>query len=177
MAGVAAASCFDYNDDGSVGPSSYTVAISGNGIDGILKLNVIGVEKHPEYNPNSFANNLAIVKLDMITAQDISYTVGDLPSEWPQHYFVHRSMFDDLSAWNDANIIEDTLADTDACGAASPLFRENESDFVCNMATRKSFTDSNCVLPYKYVVGFQDANIAQLGFYSHSAIQEDTGFC
>ncbi|KAJ2142784.1 hypothetical protein IW136_001854, partial [Coemansia sp. RSA 678] len=45
------------------------------------------------------------------------------------------------------------------------------------MATRVSFSDGNCVLPYKYVAGHKDTDVIQLGFYSHSAIKEDTGFC
>ncbi|KAJ2169266.1 hypothetical protein GGH15_000675 [Coemansia sp. RSA 562] len=177
QAGVAAASCFKFDDDGYTDPSTYTVIVGGGGIDGSLRLYVTKIEKHPNYNPNSFANNLAIVTFGAINNPDITYQIGDIPSEWPGLYFVHRSLIEDQFSWNDANIIEDTLADSEACGAASPLFRENNMDFICNMATRVSFSDGNCVLPYKYVVGHRDTDVIQLGFYSHSAIKEATGFC
>ncbi|KAJ2124296.1 hypothetical protein IW147_001842 [Coemansia sp. RSA 720] len=150
QAGVAAASCFNYDDDGNADPGTYTVIVGGGGIDGSLRLYVTKIEKHPDYNPNTFANNLAIVTFGAINQQDITYNVGDIPSEWPGFYFVHRSLVNDEYSWNDANIVEDTLADSEACGAASPLFRENNKDFICNMATRVSFSDGNCVLPYNH---------------------------
>ncbi|KAJ2544471.1 hypothetical protein GGF49_001220 [Coemansia sp. RSA 1853] len=120
QAGVAAASCFNYDDDGNADPGTYTVIVGGGGIDGSLRLYVTKIEKHPDYNPNTFANNLAIVTFGAINQQDITYNVGDIPSEWPGFYFVHRSLVNDEYSWNDANIVEDTLADSEACGAASP---------------------------------------------------------
>ncbi|KAJ2295751.1 hypothetical protein IWW55_005341, partial [Coemansia sp. RSA 2706] len=59
-AGVAAASCFEYNDDGSVDATPYSVVVGNGGVDGALKLTINSVEKHPAYDPKTFANNLAV---------------------------------------------------------------------------------------------------------------------
>ncbi|KAJ1734650.1 hypothetical protein LPJ61_000955, partial [Coemansia biformis] len=178
-AGVAAASCFEYNADGSVDPLQYSVAVGGGGgLDAAgLQLPVKSVVPHPGYDQRMFANNIAVVTFGNITAENAAYRVGDLPSEWPGFYFVHRSLDANNGAWNDYRVAEGMPADPAACGLASPLFAQNQRDFICNTATLTSMYNSACVLPYKYVVGAGNGQSAQLGLYSHSAVKGNMPFC
>ncbi|KAJ2848900.1 hypothetical protein IWW36_003004, partial [Coemansia brasiliensis] len=174
--GVAAASCFKYNGD-EIDESRYSIMVGNGGID---KQNVTAskIIPHPDYDSDTFANNLAVIKFSKLSINnEAGFQVGDLPSEWPNFYYVHHTLQADHATWNEPNVAQDGLADFDACGAASPLFKANNFDFICNSAVRRSFSDENCVLPYKFVVGYNSEKQAQLGFYSHSAIDGDNDFC
>ncbi|KAJ2452652.1 hypothetical protein EV183_002803 [Coemansia sp. RSA 2336] len=174
--GVAAASCFEYNGD-EVDNSPYSVMLGNGGIDS-QNVTVTNIIPHPDYDSDTFANNLAIVKFSKANINSgAGFQVGDWPSEWPSFYFIHRTLQADQATWNEPNVIQDELASSDACGTASPLFKANNFDFICNSAVRQSFTDENCVLPYKFVVGYNSDKQAQLGFYSHSAIDGEGDFC
>ncbi|KAJ1750650.1 hypothetical protein LPJ79_002755 [Coemansia sp. RSA 1821] len=173
--GVAAASCFEYDGD-EVDESRYSVIVGNGGID-IQNVTATKIIPHPDYDSNTFANNLAVIKFSKVNINSgAGFQVGDWPSEWPNFYYIHRTLQADHATWNEPNVIQDELADSAACSAASPLFKANNFDFICNSAVRQSFTGENCVLPYKFVVGYNSDQQAQLGFYSHSAIDGDGDF-
>ncbi|KAJ2773936.1 hypothetical protein IWQ56_000796 [Coemansia nantahalensis] len=177
-AAVAAANCFDGIADGKIDASPYTIAVGGDGLDAAnIRTPVRSVAVHPNYNPQLFSNNIAVVVFDKVAADGAAFQVGDLPSEWPAFDFVYRSLNEKNAAWDSHRVVRDTLADTAACGHASRLFAQNQRDFICNTATLQSPHNSACVLPYRNVIGVGGGHGAQLGLYSHSAIPDGTEFC
>ncbi|KAI9502673.1 hypothetical protein BX070DRAFT_235714 [Coemansia spiralis] len=153
--GIAAASCFDYaggNVDLSV---KYFVMMSSNTqIAAFGTYAVQVVTPHPNYNPTTYANNIAVLKLTTLT------------NVMPYHF--------------NAPIVATTNAtsDTTACSAASAVYAKNPDGFVCSTLTVTSYLNTACVAPYGSVYGVNSPNSAKLGaLFSHSAIYGSGGYC
>ncbi|KAJ2776302.1 hypothetical protein H4R18_005741 [Coemansia javaensis] len=65
-AGVAAASCFDYGQSGQVNAAPYSIATGGQAQPVANRAQITVVAKHPGYDPQSFANNTAVVRFNEI---------------------------------------------------------------------------------------------------------------
>ncbi|KAJ2436829.1 hypothetical protein IWW46_005592, partial [Coemansia sp. RSA 2440] len=88
--GVVAASCLDYVGN-TVDPNVvYYVGLSKNVNDVYGNLQLETIIPHPNYNPNTFENNVAIVMGVTNPAYDFENKIADWPLDWTNYYFVHR---------------------------------------------------------------------------------------
>ncbi|KAJ1725851.1 hypothetical protein LPJ61_005615 [Coemansia biformis] len=177
-AGVAAASCFDYDEKGKADVSRYSLATGGSAQPTGSRLQLTSVTKHSGYNPTTFSNNIAVVQFAVAALPDpMRVGVGTAPTKWSRKILVHRALTDDGFSWLDYETTSGAAADASACGAASTLFQNYQSDYLCSITTRTSMYNQQCVMPYKYVLAVNGESLSQLGFYSHSAIQDATNYC
>ncbi|KAJ2761566.1 hypothetical protein H4S06_001134 [Coemansia sp. BCRC 34490] len=181
--GVAAASCFDYVNN-EVNPNiGYTVLVSTGtaegGVSGAYK--ATKVTHHPDYNPDTYANNIAVMQFTAIPGFDFTKAIADWPAEWKQYFFVHRSLTNVMPyVFNDpkVSVVDVGADDTSGCTSASAIYAANTDNYICNMLTVPSYVNTNCVAPYGSVYGVADPNPAQLGaVFSHSAIYGTSGYC
>ncbi|KAJ2080925.1 hypothetical protein H4R24_002725 [Coemansia sp. RSA 988] len=176
-AGVMAASCIDIEKFNS-GDVEFTIAIGLNSVELQGPFDIQDITPHDGYNPDTFANNIAVVQFDDISGIH-NYNIAGDAGGWGGFTFVHRTLSGDNGQWNGYHWFEGGPTDTASCSKASTLFEENTSDLMCNRANHISIYDSNCNMPFKYVVAHSSstANTAQLGFYSHTAAPAGDGFC
>ncbi|KAJ2617548.1 hypothetical protein EV177_000511 [Coemansia sp. RSA 1804] len=181
--GIAAASCFDYVNN-EVNPNiGYTVLVSTGtaegGVSGAYK--ATKVTHHPDYNPDTYANNIAVMQFTAIPGFDFTKAIADWPAEWKQYFFVHRSLTNVMPyVFNDpkVSVVDVGADDTSGCTSASAIYAANTDNYICNMLTVPSYVNTNCVAPYGSVYGVADPNPAQLGaVFSHSAIYGTSGYC
>ncbi|KAJ1801524.1 hypothetical protein LPJ59_000198 [Coemansia sp. RSA 2399] len=180
--GVAAASCFDYVNN-EVDPNvSYSVIVSSGtnstGISGTFK--ATKVTPHPEYDPTTYANNVAVMQFMAIPGSEFTKQIADWPAEWKQYYMVHRSLTNVMPYVFNAPKVSaiDVGSTPSGCTDASAIYAANADDYICNMVTIESYLNSNCVAPFGSVYGDADpypANLAAL--FSHSAIYGTGSYC
>ncbi|KAJ2326954.1 hypothetical protein IWW51_002012 [Coemansia sp. RSA 2702] len=179
--GFVAASCLKYKSSGNVDNSiDYRVAVTG--LDGeSSKVNsVTMVDAHPDYNPSTYANNIAI--LHWGDPDDINwhqYIAQDSP-DWDNVFYSRRTMSSVSNAkWNNPAVISVTgTAAPSGCTAASNLYNSNQAWFLCMAQTTTSAANSNCQSPYGAAWAvYQPNNMAVAAIYSHSSIYSGDKLC
>ncbi|KAJ2612980.1 hypothetical protein H4S08_002444 [Coemansia sp. RSA 1365] len=176
-AGVMAASCIDIEKFTSK-DAKFKIAIGVNDAKLQGPFNIKDITPHDGYNSDTFSNNIAVVQFDDISGIH-NYNIAGSADSWGGFTFVHRTLTADNGQWNGYHWFEGGPTDTASCSKASTLFEENASDLMCNRANHISIYNSNCNMPFKYVVAHSSstAATAQLGFYSHTAAPAGDGFC
>ncbi|KAJ2306469.1 hypothetical protein IWW55_001442, partial [Coemansia sp. RSA 2706] len=175
-AGVMAASCVDREkgqDGGSV-EFSISVGLSGSELVGTFEVEDIAF--HDDYDPDTFANNIAIVTFKPYSGVH-NYAIAMSPHGYTEFTFVHRTLTANNDGWNDYYARAGGTADENECGQASTLFKENPNGFMCNKGSVPSMWNKDCVLPYKYVIGDAEDSSGQLAIYSHSSAPDGDQFC
>ncbi|KAJ2448140.1 hypothetical protein EV183_005580 [Coemansia sp. RSA 2336] len=169
-----AASCLDFSGNSVTG--SYKAVFNVPGSDTPAQVTVSRVKAHPNYNPTTFANNIAFIEFSETDLP--SALVGDWPIEWKNTVLVHASLTNDQSAWNEPKLQEEgAVSENSKCSDASTLYGESPGDYLCSTATHSSHYDQDCVLPYKIAMGYDDQGAAPIGLYSHSASSGSDEFC
>ncbi|PIA18987.1 hypothetical protein COEREDRAFT_84924 [Coemansia reversa NRRL 1564] len=176
-AGVMAASCIDIEKFTSK-DAKFKIAIGINNAELQGPFNIKDITPHDGYNSDTFSNNIAVVQFDDISGIH-NYNIAGSADSWGGFTFVHRTLTADNGQWNGYHWFEGGPTDTASCSKASTLFEENTSDLMCNRANRISIYNSDCNMPFKYVVAHSSSTAvtAQLGFYSHTAAPAGDGFC
>ncbi|KAJ2869297.1 hypothetical protein GGI22_000345 [Coemansia erecta] len=175
----AAASCFNFVDGKLDDNTDYKVYLSGTGYEKPVLMDVTSIEARDDYDPNTFANNLAILTINNSQGNTFANNIGEPASAWATVNYIQQSLVEDLSSWNAPDIYSGTSIDTDACKSASSLYKANSGTLSCNSQTRTSFINSNCKTPLKFAVGSSGGKFAVVGLYSYSAISgsPEEGFC
>ncbi|KAJ1662550.1 hypothetical protein EV178_005797 [Coemansia sp. RSA 1646] len=175
-----AASCFQYSDDGKPDESlTYQVYLSAIDQSPPKPFDVADITVRTDYDPNTFANNLAIISFDYSNDGELMNDIGSLASEWDQLTYIQQNMTSDLGYWNAPFIYPASAAKDSACSKASSLYKANPNSLVCDEQTRTSVSGGNCQLPLQFVVGTSANILAVVGLYSYSAISgsSEDGFC
>ncbi|KAJ2522390.1 hypothetical protein H4217_000775 [Coemansia sp. RSA 1939] len=123
---------------------------------------------HPNYNPKTLENNIAIIQYDDDT------TDGELnlfaTKEFTGKTFVYNRRDYDIyeNFWKSPQVFNQDSNDND-CESASPLFAANPDRYSCTSALTASFATEFCSIPYG-VMYKQDTleNVLVSGIYSHS---------
>ncbi|KAJ2000742.1 hypothetical protein GGI04_004031 [Coemansia thaxteri] len=179
--GFVAAACLDFIDTAGkmVNQSTvYEVAISSGGQGSYGSALVTRVTVNPNYDPKTFANNLAVVQYNSGGYSFVNYIASWRP-DWSNLYFVRRGLGNaGSSAWN-APVVASYNATSDLadCARANRLFLANQSDLMCNRLSIPATNNASCSVPYGSVYGVNGANIAIAGLYSHSATYGQDGLC
>ncbi|KAJ1948477.1 hypothetical protein FBU59_001576, partial [Linderina macrospora] len=127
------ASCFDVGSSKSVNDvSPYQVAFDVGG--SIIARDIVAVDRiiiNPQYNPTTFANNIAVILFNSQLKEVWSNPIDRHPEELTDRAYVRRSMkSEDKQTWNAPAVINDMSTD-DGCKQASALFESNPVDLWC----------------------------------------------
>ncbi|KAJ2685259.1 hypothetical protein IWW39_004386 [Coemansia spiralis] len=178
--GIAAASCLIYTSPGVIDPSvKYTVVYNQGEGHAYAMMNVEKILPHPNYNPDNFANNLAILSLPAENPAPFSNPVADWPSEWETLYLVQRAGAPTKTpTWGNPQVVSalSSTTDRESCKSNSFIYGLNPHDFICSPLSL-STNDANCVMPYGVVYQYDGTQAVVAALLSHSTSQGSTVFC
>ncbi|KAJ2722683.1 hypothetical protein GGI07_003146 [Coemansia sp. Benny D115] len=181
LVGFVSANCLDYMDGTTSlnAQTTYQVLASSGNTTTMGKYKVDSVVPHPDYNPTTFANNIALLKFNSgATLQTKNYIAANR-AEWSSEFFVRRGVVaNSADAWAAPQVVTKSGDSTSGCGSASTLFSSNINDFVCT--EQVEVTNNNgqsCAMPYGSVYGVHDPDLAIAGLYSHSVIVGSESLC
>ncbi|KAJ2703928.1 hypothetical protein FB645_003694 [Coemansia sp. IMI 203386] len=174
-AGYVAASCLNYNDNGSINTNTvYEVYFDngGGGNTGKTTIRNDSIYKHPSFNSKTFANNIAVVAFDPVDDSTWKNPIAAYRKEWKETAFVMRELDNqDEIKWKTPNVHSQNSVDS-GCSSASQLYKDNSDYLLCIKASTTSSQNSACSMPYTsaYGVGNSGMGIAALFSYSISSM-------
>ncbi|KAI8321121.1 hypothetical protein GQ54DRAFT_290183 [Martensiomyces pterosporus] len=174
MAAFVAASCFDYSSGQLNETTKYEVSIDNNKITTRAQLPIEKIHIHPAYDPNTIANNIAVVEFNTHGTVNWTNQIAVDRNSWADVIYVRRSLRDiTASVWNNPQVAEHTETDDD-CRASSGLFAANQGDFLCGNWTVQGIPNSNaCSIPFGSLYSVSGKRLAVAGLYSHTVIYGD----
>ncbi|KAJ1731716.1 hypothetical protein LPJ72_003793 [Coemansia sp. Benny D160-2] len=182
-AAFVAANCLDYKDGTNTPDDTtiYQVMISDGATKNIGRYTVDEVDAHPRYNPETFANNVALIKYNSDSSIEWKNYIAANPAEWDSELYVQRTLVSNSTSsdWNLPEAVQVTGDAPTGCVKASSLFKVNEVDFLCTTDTvaDKSAKESSCVMPYGSVYGAIGNDLAVAALYSHSFLVGGDTLC
>ncbi|KAJ2256724.1 hypothetical protein GGI13_001103 [Coemansia sp. RSA 455] len=178
--GLIAASCLIYTSPGVIDPAvKYTVVYNQGGDYAYAMSDVQKILPHPNYNPNNFANNLAILTLSGTSTAPFSNPIADWPSEWQTFYYVQRAGAPNKHpTWSNPKVAsaQNSTTDIAQCKTNSFIYGLNQYDFICSPLSLPT-TDANCVMPYGVIYEYDGTQAVVAALLSHSASQGSSVFC
>ncbi|KAJ2322283.1 hypothetical protein IWW52_000189 [Coemansia sp. RSA 2704] len=184
--GFVAASCGDYVN-GQIDPNvNYGVGLSKNMKDFYANLGVETIIPHPNYNPDTFENNIAVVMFASNPLVTFNNAIADWALDWTNYYFVHRSQAVGnewpLYSWNEPSVSVTNGTNTinmnlDQCNSASTLYEANQDKFICSPLDLSYYYNRDCSIPYGAVYMGHDNTVAAAAVFSHTSIHGNEGFC
>ncbi|KAJ1883495.1 hypothetical protein LPJ66_011027, partial [Kickxella alabastrina] len=173
--GATAASCFIFKSDGSVDNNKdFKIAIN-SPTDGTSKMFTLdSIDVHSNYNPSTYANNIAFITFNTKNSQSWYAFVGANPAEWNSVLYSHRKMTSvKEKTWGSTSAA--FLSSNSECSANSNLFSSNSNTMLCVTSAVTSPMNSNCRLPYGTGWGvMQPDDLSVSAIYSHSVITGDS---
>ncbi|KAJ2634447.1 hypothetical protein GGF44_003529, partial [Coemansia sp. RSA 1694] len=172
--GLTAATCISYSSPGVVDPSvKHSLVYNQGGDHAYAMSNIQNIVTHPNFNPQNFANNLAILVLPAASPAPFSNPISDWPSEWQTYYYVQRAGAPTKTpAWQNPKVVsaQNSTTDTTNCKATSFIFDLNPYAFVCSPLSLPS-ADANCVMPYGVIYQYDGTQAVVAAILSHSNSQ------
>ncbi|KAJ2441298.1 hypothetical protein GGF42_007340, partial [Coemansia sp. RSA 2424] len=144
-----AASCLALTSSGSEDNSiDYIVAINGIGGSGNGRFSVESIILHPQYNPSTFANNIAILKFRKSSPISWYQPIGYDRQGWNDVYYSSRTLSNPRTpSFNSPSVA--SIGGTDGgCATASNLYNSNRDWMLCITQTTTSSVNGKCQLPY-----------------------------
>ncbi|KAJ1906325.1 hypothetical protein LPJ81_001410 [Coemansia sp. IMI 209127] len=183
ISGFIAASCLQFKSNGQADNSiDYRVAID-DPVGGVSKIyDVDSIDVNSQYNPSTFANNIAFLMFNMDASVSWNQYIAEDPASWDNTYYTSRTLSSiSKDTWNTPAIIETSGAsatDDAGCTAASALYSSNTANMRCLSTSVTSVANSKCNTPYgaSWAI-YQPSNIAVGALYSHSVIYGGTSLC
>ncbi|KAI9471735.1 hypothetical protein LPJ78_001938 [Coemansia sp. RSA 989] len=180
-AGFIPASCLSYKSNGNVDNSiDYRVAVADINGKSTAIHSVTMVDAHPQYNPKTYANNIAVLHWgDPYDINWHQYIAQDKP-DWDNVFYTRRTMSSvSKKSWNTpATLSLSGTAAPSGCSSASNLYKSNEDWFLCMAQTTTSIVNKNCQTPFGAAWAvYQPNNMAVAALYSHSAIYGGSELC
>ncbi|KAJ2712638.1 hypothetical protein H4R19_002652 [Coemansia spiralis] len=171
--GFIAANCFDYTSKNILDPAtSYSVFFDDSASGTVVRqaaLEFKDIHTHPNYDPVTLANNIAIVEFNTgVTDQYDSLIVTNSDLADPETY-VRRTLANVVNRWAVAKVHDQTGAGS-GCDAGSELYRNNRGWISCTDSSVQSFNYTSCRAPYGTVYATFGTNSMLSAIYSHSVI-------
>ncbi|KAJ2013738.1 hypothetical protein GGI06_003739, partial [Coemansia sp. S85] len=174
-----AASCLALTSSGQEDNSiDYIIAIDGVGDGGNGRFSVESITLHPEYNPGTLANNIAILKYKKTAPIEWYQPIGYDRQGWNDVYYTSRSLSNPRTPSFNTPSIASIGGSDDGCAAASNLYSANKDIMLCITRTTTSSVNDKCQLPYGAAWGvYQPDDIAIGALYSHSVVYGGNSLC
>ncbi|KAJ2365989.1 hypothetical protein H4S01_002953 [Coemansia sp. RSA 2610] len=179
-AAMLSADCLDFNGRAVDMDTDYRVYID-SAYDGTPAQHAVdAVTVHPGYNPDTRANNIAVLEFNGGGALDWHNYNALVPAEWDSLLYVQRYLADvSTAAWGAPNSLVQTNRTDPACADLSPLYAANANSYVCTDAVigPPSPADSSCKVPYSLVYARAKGAYYQAGIASYAVIAGGTSLC
>ncbi|KAJ2844305.1 hypothetical protein J3B02_005004, partial [Coemansia erecta] len=175
-AGYVAASCLNYNSNGSINTNTVYEVYFDNGAGanpGRTTIRNDSIYKHPSFNPKTFANNIAVVVFDPVDDSAWQNPIAALRKEWRDTAFVLREVDNQSDiTWKTPAIYSQNAPDS-GCSSASQLYKNNPDYLLCIKAHTTSSHDTQCSLPYTSAYGVGASGMGIAALFSYSASSDD----
>ncbi|KAJ2825047.1 hypothetical protein FBU31_003818, partial [Coemansia sp. 'formosensis'] len=174
-----AASCLALTSSGREDNSiDYIIAIDGIGGNGNGRYSVESITLHPQYNPGSLANNIAILEFKMNSGIGWYQPIGYDRQGWNDVYYSSRSLSNTRTPSFNTPSITSIGGSDDGCAGASNLYNANKDVMLCVTQTTTSSVNGKCQLPYGAAWGVYQPNDVAIGaLYSHSVVYGGNNLC
>ncbi|PIA13552.1 hypothetical protein COEREDRAFT_11312 [Coemansia reversa NRRL 1564] len=168
-----AAACLNFKENSNDVDSSipYEVWVTGGDTESINKYMVNGPISHPKYNPETYANNVAVLKLSGNKSAGkkwVNYIAAN-PKEWESEFYTKRSV-SSSGSFDTPQVVDSNLVLPSECSQASTLYAANTEDILC---TSQTATNGSCPIPYTSAYGVHSPDLAIAALYSHSVVVGD----
>ncbi|KAJ2593071.1 hypothetical protein H4R99_006203, partial [Coemansia sp. RSA 1722] len=167
-AGFVAASCFDYTSGTNINRSTkYEVYLqTGSPTPLVVTLDPSDIHLHPNYNPSTLQNNIAVIQFNKQTTDPYKAYVLTNRFMVSTSAYVRRTINTSTGKWNN-NISADMINNPNDCLNYSGLFLANIGQFVCTPLATTSMYNPSCTVPYGtvYAKG-KDGMIALVAVHS-----------
>ncbi|KAJ1769100.1 hypothetical protein LPJ74_004334 [Coemansia sp. RSA 1843] len=168
-----AANCIKLIGNNTVDTSvSYKIRYSStsDNVDPLSVLSPNQITVHPNYNPDTLENNIAIIQyVDGATDGFVGY-IGAEDFIGNTDVYVRRDYNPSNSSWNKPVVANQPTNDSD-CADGSPLYAANKDWMSCTSAVTTSSANSDCSIPYGIMYKQNTSAIIVMdSIYSHSVI-------
>ncbi|KAJ2505031.1 hypothetical protein GGF44_000248 [Coemansia sp. RSA 1694] len=168
--GFIAANCLMVKDKLVASMKEIQIAVHGPKLSALYP--VTNVTIHPNYDSDSLANNIAIVKYDSGSKSGIKGKMAAGTSKWKKLGYLRRTLSDvPKTIWNEPTYLVTGQDEDASCSLGSPVFSANRKDFICSNSTTKVPDSGSCSLPYGLVYGVVKSNkVAPAAIFSHTVV-------
>ncbi|KAJ2601892.1 hypothetical protein EV177_006897 [Coemansia sp. RSA 1804] len=123
---------------------------------------------HPNYNPKTLENNIAVIQFTGSSEDNYSGSVSTKDFNGKTKIYVREDYNETSSSWNKPNVVNRGINESD-CMDNSPLYTANKYWMTCTSSTNTSMISSDCSIPYGLLYKDDgDEAIVMTGIYSHS---------
>ncbi|KAJ2727060.1 hypothetical protein GGI07_000178 [Coemansia sp. Benny D115] len=175
-AGYIAASCFDFSGSSINRSTKYEVYIddgSGSSNPSIYTINPLDITIHPNYNPNTYENNISVVQFNKQAQSTYTgYIVTNVFSIAKSSY-VRRTYDTKNKKWN-LPIYTGMVPNSNECVERSGLMAKNSGNMACVSIGTMSIYQSSCTVPYGTLYAAGNNMVALAGIYSYSVVEKDS---
>ncbi|KAJ2864163.1 hypothetical protein GGH94_003111 [Coemansia aciculifera] len=135
------------------------------------------IHVHPNYDPATYANNIAVVIYTMDQKRIWTNAVSVNRDEWTNALFVRRYLESEKSMnWRSPTINSGAWGGFAGCATASGIYSSNQRDFVCSTDSTPMIAAGDCRIPFSSVYGIVPSNMAIAALHSHTVV-EGTSMC
>ncbi|KAJ1664941.1 hypothetical protein IW140_002740 [Coemansia sp. RSA 1813] len=125
---------------------------------------------HPNYDPTTFANNIAIVQFSNATTDSYKAYIGSEKYTGSTQTFVRRAIDPKTGIWGDP-LVYNQISDDSSCVDGSPLYAANIPWFACSDRTISSIEDEQCTMPYGITYTENNTDVIVVSnIFSHSVV-------
>ncbi|KAJ1898065.1 hypothetical protein LPJ66_002985, partial [Kickxella alabastrina] len=123
---------------------------------------------HPDFDPRTFANNIAVVRFTGISSSGWSSGVGISADEWNNRWFA-RSYLQDVQTmtWDEA-VIETRLRQSSYCVQTSGIYAANTDSMFCTTTTMSAVGGAQCDIPFSISYAVSLEQIVPAAIFSHT---------
>ncbi|KAJ2784938.1 hypothetical protein GGI15_002092 [Coemansia interrupta] len=179
-AGIVTASCFDYSGGTTVSSSTKYQVYLYNGTPNsapiISTLSTSDIHLHPNYNPTTLENNLAVIEFNKQTTDTFKGYIVDGKYRVPSSAYLRRSFNTETNTWNTPLLFQ-MVDNPDECADFSGLYVTNDNNMLCTAYSTPSIENTDCSVPYGalYTEG-DNGMVAIAGMFTFSSVQ-GTSLC
>ncbi|KAJ2597902.1 hypothetical protein GGF39_002854, partial [Coemansia sp. RSA 1721] len=174
-AGFIAASCFDYNGGNNINTSTkYEIYIQdGSSTPIVSTLSPSDITLHPNYNPSTYENNIAVIQFNKATTDGyIGYVITDRYLT-EQSAYVRRTINPSTGKWNDPQMTQ-MIKNQDDCSKFSGLYASNMYELACSPYGASSMYQSSCTVPHGTVYTRGTGTPGLIGVMSYMVVEGDS---
>ncbi|KAJ2741464.1 hypothetical protein GGI20_005171 [Coemansia sp. BCRC 34301] len=183
MASLISADCLDYVSGGKAVDSSikYEAFVDAGNDGATARYRVQNVTVHPGYDPQTKANNVALIQYNK-GAKVLWYNYNAVgPSDWTGVVYTQRYLSDiEGMAWATPKVYSQDSVTDSPCAKLSPLYKANPEQFTCGsgVVAPPSASLSACKVPYQVAyASFGGQYVYQTGIFSHFVVEDGKDLC
>ncbi|KAJ2158274.1 hypothetical protein GGF46_003884 [Coemansia sp. RSA 552] len=169
------ASCLDFyeNTDNLYPPTMYEVYINGAFDNNPGRYMVSNVTVHPEYDPFSGANDIAILQYTPDNEKPLTVKFAAVPDKWSSVVYIQQALSDvETGTWGPLYTYDLEITNDDVCSELFGMYVVNQNDYTCINKIEKPSVEglSSCDVPYTTAYASYDDKLYLAGLFSSAVI-------